>query len=51
VTGKIEILGELEDGKMLFKYHQAKYAKDSGRIFIQKVAEDQCWLDEIAEDR
>jgi KamA family protein len=51
VTGKIEILGELEDGKMLFKYHQAKYAKDSGRIFTQDVADDQCWLDEISENR
>ncbi len=24
-TGKIEILGAWEDGRMLFKYHQAKY--------------------------
>ena len=31
-TGKIEILGAWEDGRMLFKYHQAKYDADRGRI-------------------
>ena len=44
ITGKIEILGELEEGKMLFKYHQAKHAKDNSRIFVQELAPDQCWL-------
>lgn len=44
VTGKIEILGRLDDEKMLFKYHRAKNAEDSGRIFAQEIAEDQCWL-------
>ena len=44
VTGKIEILGEIEPGKMLFKYHQAKYAKDNSRIFMEELAPDQCWL-------
>ena len=44
VTGKIEILGTLEGNQMLFKYHQAKYAKDNSRIFIQELTEDQCWL-------
>jgi hypothetical protein len=29
---------------MLFKYHQAKYEKDSSRIFLEKIAPDQCWL-------
>ena len=48
VTGKIEILGKTGDG-MLFKYHQAKYRKDDGRIFTMKVADDQCWLGEIPE--
>lgn len=46
VTGKIEILGEL-DGRMVFKYHQAKYAKDQARIFTQEVMDDQAWLGEI----
>ncbi len=45
VTGKIEILGPAENGDMLFKYHQAKYDKDSGRIFTLKLRDDQCWLD------
>lgn len=45
VTGKIEILGETGDGNMLFKYHQAKYEKDRGRIFTSKIGEGQCWLD------
>ena len=44
VTGKIEILGVGENGKMLFKYHQAKYAKDNSRIFEKELAPDQCWL-------
>ena len=44
VTGKIEILGCMEEGKMLFRYHQAKNEKDHSRIFIQELAADQCWL-------
>lgn len=46
-TGKIEILGQLPDGQMLFKYHQAKNALDQGRIFTKTLAEKQAWLDEI----
>ncbi|MEE0420972.1 MAG: KamA family radical SAM protein [Lachnospiraceae bacterium] len=45
VTGKIEILGEMEGGQMLFKYHQAKDLKNAGRIFTQEVSPGQCWLD------
>ncbi len=44
VTGKIEILGQVEEGKMLFKYHQAKAAEDASRIFTKEIAPDQCWL-------
>ena len=44
VTGKIEILGEVGSDKMLFKYHQAKYDADQGRIFVKEIKEDQCWL-------
>ena len=43
-TGKIEILGVWEDGRMLFKYHQAKYDADRGRIFAVKLGENQTWL-------
>lgn len=45
VTGKIEILGPGENGDMLFKYHQAKYEKDRGRIFSVNLKDGQCWLD------
>lgn len=44
-TGKIEILGKTDEDRIFFKYHQAKYEKDSGRIFTEKVEEKQCWLD------
>lgn len=44
--GKIEILGELENKDMLFKFHQAKYSKNAGKILTVKVTEAQCWLPE-----
>jgi len=43
-TGKIEILGPVCDGDMLFKFHQAKSPDDTSRIFKKKLADDQCWL-------
>lgn len=49
-TGKIEILGKTGKDRMLFKYHQAKYERDHGRIFMQKVTEKQCWLNETSGD-
>ncbi|MDO4272561.1 MAG: KamA family radical SAM protein [Eubacteriales bacterium] len=45
-TGKIEILGTLEDNKMLFKYHQAKNDGDKGKIFTLSLTPDQTWLEE-----
>lgn len=42
--GKVEIIGKTEDNKMIFKYHQAKYEKDRGRIFIEEVDENQTWI-------
>lgn len=36
-TGKIEILGMLNDKEMLFKYHQAKDPKNSSRIFTVEL--------------
>lgn len=44
VTGKIEILGQINEQEMLFKYHQAKSEKDLGRLFSVKITNDQCWL-------
>lgn len=46
-TGKIEILGEMDNQKMLFKYHQGKNSDHIGKIFIQEVEEDQAWLDAV----
>ena len=43
-TGKIEVLGNYENGEMLFKYHQAKDPSDAGRIFTREIPDDRCWL-------
>ncbi len=45
ITGKIEIVGLLNN-KMVFKYHQAKDPKRIGRVFLQEIKEDTCWLDD-----
>jgi lysine 2,3-aminomutase len=42
--GKIEIIGELPDGSMLFKYHQAKHPEDQGRIYSLNISDNQCWI-------
>lgn len=44
-TGKIEIIGKLNDRDMIFKYHQAKNPSDCGRIFVKTLEEGQCWLE------
>lgn len=46
VSGKIEILGLLPDGEMLFKYNQAKYEADRARIFTRKLNPGQAWLED-----
>lgn len=43
IRGKIEIVGKTEDNKMVFKYHQAKYKEDQGRIFIEDIDDNQTW--------
>lgn len=43
-TGKIEIVGSIEDDEIIFKYHQAKYDKDQGRVMAIKVTDNQAWL-------
>jgi lysine 2,3-aminomutase len=42
--GKIEILGEMPDGQVAFKYHETKYIKDNGRIFTLDLDDDAGWL-------
>ncbi|MEG0505828.1 MAG: KamA family radical SAM protein, partial [Raoultibacter sp.] len=46
VTGKIEILGEMPDGTMAFKYHEAKDRSNLGRIFTREINDNQAWLDD-----
>lgn len=50
VSGKIEVLGSFGQDKMIFKYHQAKNPKDASRIFIQKVAPNEGFLDNISNE-
>ena len=42
--GKIEILGELPDGQMLFKFNQAKDGADAAKLFAARLEPGQCWL-------
>ena len=42
--GKIEILGQLPDGKMLFKFNQAKDKADAAKIMTLELEPGQCWL-------
>ncbi len=46
-TGKIEILGLLPSGEMVFKYAQAKSPEDHGRVFTLRLNGDDCWLEDI----
>lgn len=47
-TGKIEVLGVLDE-RFLFKYHQAKYPADQGRIFTRLCDRKATWLDDLRE--
>lgn len=42
--GKIEIVGKLDDGSMVFKFHQAKNPQDFGRVFIKHLSPEAAWL-------
>lgn len=44
--GKIEILGRLPDGAMIFKFHQNKFPKNSARIFVRNLSPTDTWLDQ-----
>ena len=43
--GKIEMLGFMEGGKAVFKFHEARRPEDQSRIFMAELAEGQTWLD------
>ncbi|MBS5145116.1 MAG: hypothetical protein KHY89_06320 [Butyricicoccus pullicaecorum] len=32
---------------MLFKYHQSKYGRHAGRMFVINLTENQTWLEDI----
>lgn len=44
--GKIEILGEDEEGRMVFRFHQNKYPEDAGRLFTRRLSPTDTWLDD-----
>ena len=46
VTGKIRILGEAEDGQLIFQYMQAKDPSRIGRIFTLPISDTRAWLPE-----
>ncbi len=50
VTGKIEILGFSDDGRIHLRYHQNKYAENVGKMFSRKYVEGACWLDDLPEE-
>ena len=43
--GKIEIVCELENGEILFKFHQNKYPEDRSRVFTARLSPTDTWLD------
>jgi len=47
-TGKIEILG-IMNGRIYFKYHEAKDRKNLGKMFKRRVEEKAGWLDDFSE--
>jgi KamA family protein len=47
-TGKAEILG-IQEGRFLFKYHQAKDPKRVGTLFSKQVSKTATWLDDLTD--
>ncbi|MBK1811294.1 KamA family radical SAM protein [Clostridium sp. YIM B02505] len=46
-TGKIEIVGTLEEDKVVFKYHHGSGIDNSKLMFIRKLSHDQSWLQDL----
>lgn len=44
-TGKIQMIGFADDGRAVFKYHEATDEANQSRIFAQELTETQTWLD------
>ncbi len=45
--GKIEIVGEMPDGQVIFKFHQAKDPENLGKVFFSDMKDDPNWLGQI----
>lgn len=45
ISGKIEIVGKLDEKNILFKYHQAQDEENRSRLFSRVIAPKQCWLE------
>ncbi|MCJ7856890.1 KamA family radical SAM protein [Lachnospiraceae bacterium NSJ-143] len=44
--GKVEIIGKgLNEGEMIFKFHQAKDKENRGKIFTKVLSKNECWVD------
>lgn len=46
-TGKIEVVGKLDETHVIFKYHQTKHKEDSGHVFVKELSAADGWLGEI----
>ncbi len=46
-TGKIEILGMLNNNEIILKYHQPKDLNDSGKILKKRITKDTAWFDKL----
>lgn len=44
--GKIEIVGRMPSGEMIFKFHQNKHPADRAMVFTRSLAPDDTWLDD-----
>lgn len=49
VTGKLEIVGPVPGGQMLFKYHEAHNPAHLGKMFTQTLEKNQAWLPDDVE--
>ena len=45
-SGKIEIVGMLDESRLVMKYNNSKYPANSNRVFVIEPKEDQCWLED-----
>ena len=46
ISGKIEIIGKTQDGRLIMKQHQARDNKDLNKFFTVSINENTLWLDE-----